>query len=161
MSWIRALALGAVLAFGAVACAQSESAAPATEAPQRLPIERLTVETASGARNFEVEIADEEPERNRGLMFRREMARGHGMLFDFRPPQPVSFWMRNTHLPLDIIYIGTDGRILNIAENATPYSDENLPSRGVVRGVLEINGGLSRELGIAPGDRVRHRIFPN
>lgn len=156
MSWIRALGLGVVLAFGA--CAQSESA-PATEQTQRLPIEQLTVETASGARSFDVEIADEELERNRGLMFRREMASDHGMLFDFDPPRPVGFWMRNTHLSLDIIFIGSDGRILNIAESTTPYSEANIPSHGAARGVLEINAGLSRELGIAPGDRVRHRIF--
>jgi uncharacterized membrane protein (UPF0127 family) len=159
MSWIRALCLGAVLALGGAACAQSETAAPATEQTQRLPVESLTVETASGARRFEVEIADDEPERNRGLMFRREMARDHGMLFDFNPPERVNFWMRNTHLPLDIIFIGADGRIINIAENTTPYSDAQIPAHGLTRGVLEINAGLSRELGIAPGDHVRHRIF--
>jgi uncharacterized membrane protein (UPF0127 family) len=150
-----------VLALGATACAQSETAAPAHQQSQQLPIEHLSIETAQGVRNFEVEIADDERERERGLMFRREMAREHGMLFDFNPAQPVSFWMHNTHLSLDIIFIGPDGRILNIAESATPYSDAALPSRGVARGVLEINAGLSREMGIAPGDRVRHRIFSN
>lgn len=160
MSWIRALYLGAILAFGAAACAQSETVAPASEQTQRLPVERLTVETAQGPRSFQVEIADDDAERERGLMFRREMARDHGMLFDFQNPRPVEFWMHNTHLSLDIIFIGPDGRILNIHENATPYSDDSLPSLGVTRGVLEINGGLSRQLGIAPGDRVRHRIFP-
>jgi uncharacterized protein len=160
MSWFRALCVGAVLALGAAACAQSETAAPSAEQSQRLPIERLSIQTAAGAtRAFEVEIADDDAERERGLMFRRDMAANHGMLFDFNPPERVSFWMHNTHLPLDIIFIGADGRILNIAENTTPYSDAAIPSRGAARGVLELNAGRSRELGISAGDQVRHRIF--
>jgi uncharacterized protein len=161
MSWFRALCLGAVLAAGAAACAQSESTAPAAEQAQTLPVETLTIDTADGSRRFQVEIADDEAERARGLMFRRQMAANHGMLFDFDPPERVSFWMRNTHLPLDIIFIGADGLILNIAENTTPYSDAGIPSRGTARGVLELNAGRARELGIAAGDRVHHRIFPN
>lgn len=158
MSFLRALCFGVVLAFGVSACARPNLATPAGHT-QRLPVETLSVETASGPQTFEVEIADNDEERGRGLMFRREMARDHGMLFDFDPPREVSFWMRNTHLSLDIIFIAPDGRILNIAENTTPYSDEPIPGLGVARGVLEINAGLSRQLGIAAGDRVRHRIF--
>jgi uncharacterized membrane protein (UPF0127 family) len=81
------------------------------------------------------------------------------MLFDYDPPQPVAFWMKNTFISLDIIFIDGDGRILNIAENTTPLSLERLRSAGEVRGVLEINGGLSAKLGIKPGDKVRHELF--
>lgn len=123
--------------------------------------EGLTVDTAGGARTFQVEVVREEADRNRGLMYRRSMAESHGMLFDYDPPQVVGFWMKNTYIPLDIIFIGPDGRIIRIAEQTVPFSLEHIPSGGVTRGVLEINGGLSRKLGIRAGDVVRHRIFGN
>ena len=123
-------------------------------------VEQLTIDTARGPAAFTVEIADTEEERARGLMFRNSLAPDRGMLFDFNPPEPVSFWMRNTIVSLDIIFIGVDGRILNIADHTTPYSEEGIPSAGVVRGVLEIPAGRAEALGIRPGDRVRHRIFP-
>ncbi|MBI3438225.1 MAG: DUF192 domain-containing protein [Proteobacteria bacterium] len=106
-----------------------------------------------------LEIADNDAEREQGLMYRRSMAADHGMLFIFDPPSPEGFWMHNTFLPLDIIFIGADGRIVNIAADATPFSDDNIPSAGPVRGVLELNAGRAAALGILPGDRVRHRIF--
>ncbi len=81
------------------------------------------------------------------------------MLFDFERDQPVSFWMRNTYIPLDIIFIQGDGRILRIAENTQPLSDRLIPSGGPVRAVLEVIGGTARKLGIAPGDRVESPIF--
>jgi uncharacterized membrane protein (UPF0127 family) len=84
---------------------------------------------------------------------------GQGMLFDFERDQPVSFWMRNTYIPLDIIFIQGDGRILRIAENTQPLSDRLIPSGGPVRAVLEVIGGTARKLGIAPGDRVESPIF--
>jgi uncharacterized protein len=121
--------------------------------------EQVTIETAKGERTFTVEVVRDEKDRNRGLMFRHEMADSHGMLFDYDPPQQVSFWMKNTFLPLDIIFIGADGRILNIAAKTTPLSLERLPAVGKARGVLEINGGLSEKLGIKPGDKVRHALF--
>ena len=114
------------------------------------------METAQGAVNFYAEIADDEQERARGLMFRREMAREHGMLFLFEEPGMQSFWMRNTHLSLDLIFIGADGRIVNIAERAVPYTDTAVRSTGPAIAVLEINGGLAREMGLAPGDRALH-----
>lgn len=121
--------------------------------------EQVTIETAKGERTFTVEVVREEKDRNRGLMFRQEMAESAGMLFDYDPPQQISFWMKNTFIPLDIIFIGADGRILNIAEKTTPLSLERLPAAGKARGVLEINGGLSEKLGIKPGDKVRHTLF--
>ena len=124
-----------------------------------LPMEDIAIETAHGVQRFQVEIADNNAEREQGLMYRRSMPADHGMLFDFNPPQQVSFWMHNTFLPLDIIFIGEDGRILNIAANATPFSNDNIPSTGPVRGVLELNAGRAAALDILPGDRVSGRIF--
>jgi hypothetical protein len=93
-------------------------------------------------------------------MFRKSLAEDAGMLFDYDPPQEVSFWMKNTLIPLDIIFIGTDGRIIKIAARTTPLSLDPIPSGGTVRGVFEIRGGGAAKLGIEVGDRVRHSIFP-
>lgn len=136
------------------------AAAPAvvTSGPST-KLEPLTVESAKGEQVFSVEVVRKEQDRNRGLMFRHSMAQDHGMLFDYDPPQKIAFWMKNTFIPLDIIFVDASGRILNIAANTTPLSLERLPSDGEVRGVLEINGGLSAKLGIKPGDKVRHAIF--
>lgn len=158
IGFLRAAGMALLLSLSA-ACAQPEKSAPAS-AGQQLELERVTIETAQGPVQFTVEIADTEAERARGLMFRNSLADDRGMLFDFDPPEPVSFWMRNTIVSLDIIFIGTDGRILNIADHTTPYSEQGIPSAGAVRGVLEIRAGRAEELGIRPGDRVRHRIFP-
>jgi uncharacterized protein len=108
---------------------------------------------------FSVELATNDAERERGLMFRKELPEGRGMLFDFYREQPVSFWMHNTYIPLDMIFIRADGRILHIAENAKPLSDDLISSGGPVRAVLEVIGGTARKLGIAPGDRVSGAIF--
>ncbi len=101
-----------------------------------------------------VEIADDDRERARGLMFRRSMPDDEGMLFDFFSEQPESFWMRNTYIPLDMLFIKADGTIDSIAEHATPLSERSIPSKSPVRFVLEINGGLSETLGIKLGDKV-------
>jgi uncharacterized membrane protein (UPF0127 family) len=92
-------------------------------------------------------------------MYRKQMAADHGMLFDFQHDQPVSFWMHNTFIPLDMIFISSDGRIVRIAENAKPMSDDLIPSILPVRAVLEVDGGVTRNLGIHPGDRVGGSIF--
>ncbi|HEY7228838.1 MAG TPA: DUF192 domain-containing protein [Pseudolabrys sp.] len=120
-----------------------------------------TIEIASktGVHSFSVEIADNDAERAKGLMYRKELPEGRGMLFDFHRDQEVSFWMQNTYIPLDIIFIRGDGRILRIEENTEPLSTKLIPSRGAVRAVLEVVGGTSRKLGIAPGDRVASPIF--
>jgi hypothetical protein len=120
-----------------------------------------TIEIASktGVHSFSVEIADNDAERAKGLMYRKELPEGRGMLFDFHRDQEVSFWMQNTYIPLDIIFIRGDGRILRIEENTEPLSTKLIPSRGAVRAVLEVIGGTSRKLGIAPGDRVALPIF--
>lgn len=125
------------------------------------PTEPLTIETSGGVRTFSVEIADDPAERAQGLMFRTELPEGRGMLFDFRRPQEVSFWMKNTPLPLDMIFIGADGRVVGVHAFAVPQSTTPIPSGSPVLGVLEVAGGTAGKLGIAVGDRVRHRIFPD
>jgi uncharacterized protein len=124
--------------------------------PTSTPAAEATLEIVSktGVHAFAVELATNDAERSRGLMFRKELPEGRGMLFDFEREQPVSFWMHNTYIPLDMIFIRGDGRILRIAENAEPLSDRLIPSGGPVRAVLEVIGGTARKLGIAPGDRV-------
>jgi uncharacterized membrane protein (UPF0127 family) len=114
----------------------------------------LEIATRSGVRIFSVEIATTEKEKETGLMFRKELPDGRGMLFDFSPEQEVSMWMKNTYIPLDMIFIGADGRILRIAENTQPLSTKIIPSRGPARAVLEVVAGTAKKYGIAPGDRV-------
>lgn len=116
--------------------------------------EELVVASQGGEHRFQVELADDDRERARGLMFRREMAAGDGMLFDFGGEEPVGFWMENTYIPLDMLFIKADGTVESIAKRTTPFSRKNVPSRGPVRYVLEINGGLSDTLGIRAGDTV-------
>jgi uncharacterized membrane protein (UPF0127 family) len=118
------------------------------------PREELVIATDSGEKEFQVEIADDPRETTIGLMFRREMADNEGMLFDFGVEAQRSFWMRNTYIPLDMLFIRADGTIDSIVERATPLSEKPVPSKGAVRFVLEINAGLSDRLGIAAGDKV-------
>jgi uncharacterized protein len=119
----------------------------------------LEIISRTGVHPFAVELATNDAERARGLMFRKELPEGQGMLFDFEREQPVSFWMHNTYIPLDMIFIRGDGRILSIAENTEPLSDKLVPSGGPVRAVLEVIAGTAGKLGIAPGDRVAGAIF--
>jgi hypothetical protein len=136
------------------------AAAPAVLSPgPTAKLDRVVVETARGEHAFMVEVVREERDRNRGLMFRQSLPEDGGMLFDYDPPQQIAFWMKNTYIPLDIVFIDAGGCILTIAENTTPLSLERIPSGGLARAVLEIKGGLSAKLGIKPGDRVRHALF--
>lgn len=115
----------------------------------------LTITTAAGARHrFTVEIARTPEEQSYGLMNRQSLAADRGMIFPYDPPQPVGFWMRNTLIPLDMIFIAPGGRILRIEANAVPLSLDPVVSGGPVEAVLELGGGRSAELGIAAGDRV-------
>ena len=122
----------------------------------------LTVETASGGHfRFDVEIAETPAQQSQGLMHRETIAADAGMLFVYRTVQPATFWMKNTLIPLDMIFISADGRIVNIHERAVPHSLDGIRSAGPVKGVLEINGGMASRLGIRPGDRVLHPVFGN
>ena len=121
----------------------------------------LVVVTGGREVKFDVELALNDAERSRGLMYREKLGPYEGMLFDFYQDAPVSFWMKNTLIPLDMLFIASDGTIRHIHPNATPLSTESIPSQFPVRAVLEINGGSARLLGIKPGDKVRHPIFGN
>ncbi len=137
------------------ATAAAPPAAPATHPESGLPIVPRAVSHDGKAHDFRVEVARTAEEQARGLMFRRAMGADEGMLFPFDPPRQASFWMKNTVIPLDIVFIGPDRRVLNISANAEPYSLDPRPSAGVVSAVLELNGGRAAQLGIAPGARVK------
>jgi hypothetical protein len=119
------------------------------------------LQIVSGAKThaFQVEVADSPEETERGLMNRKELGRDRGMIFDFGAPRPTGMWMKNTLIPLDMLFLDTDGTILAIARNARPGSLRIVDPGMPVKGVLEINGGQAAELGLKPGDRVVHRIF--
>jgi uncharacterized protein len=117
--------------------------------------------TGVHAFTVELELATNDTDRSRGLMFRKKLPDGHGMLFDFEQDRPVAFWMHNTYVSLDMIFITGDGRILRVAENTKPLLDRLIPSGGPVRAVLEVVAGTARKDGIAPGDRVTGSIFPS
>ncbi|MHC2280213.1 uncharacterized membrane protein (UPF0127 family) [Bradyrhizobium diazoefficiens] len=119
----------------------------------------LEIVTKSGVQVFSVEMATTEEEKQTGLMYRKELADGKGMLFDFNPEQEVSMWMKNTYVPLDMIFIRADGRILRIAENTEPLSTKIISSKGPARAVLEVVAGTAQKYGIRPGDRVGHPLF--
>lgn len=147
----------AIIFVGLSACA-----AQAINGPQpRLNQSPLTIETASGAVEFTVEFADDPVEVRTGMMFRQEIEDFEGMLFDMGRVREAAFWMRNTLIPLDIIFIEEDGTIFRIAADAVPQTDDPIYSYGPVRGVLEIGGGRAAELGLEEGDLVRHPLFEN
>ena len=119
----------------------------------------LVIETPGGAHHFTIELAATPGERARGLMYRQSMRPDHGMLFDFQTEQPVAFWMKNTPLPLDMLFIDGTGVVLQIAADAEPFSETPIPSEQPIRAVLELNAGTAARFGIEPGARVRHPIF--
>src|SRR5690606_15251797 len=122
-------------------------------------LERVEIVTRTGVHVFDVEMAVTPEERSKGLMFRRELPPGRGMLFDFQGEGPIAMWMKNTYISLDMIFIRADGRIARIAENTVPHSEATISSGAPVKAVLEVIAGTAKRLGISPGDRVAHRIF--
>jgi uncharacterized protein len=150
----RRLFLGApfVLAAGRASAQSAE-----------IKFKRSSLVVATGAREikFDVELALNDAERARGLMFRDKLGPYDGMLFDFYQDAPVSFWMKNTLIPLDMVFIAGDGTVKHVHANAVPLSTDPIPSEFPVRAVLEINGGSAKLLGIKPGDKVKHPIFGN
>jgi len=149
---MRTTTIAAVLLFATAGCA---------DGPIALPMAQITINTSSGSNDFMVEVASDPASQQRGLMFRRKLAPDAGMLFDFHKATSLSFWMKNTILPLDMIFIRSDGTISSIASNTVPFSTAPIPSSEPVRAVLEINAGRAHELGIHAGDRVRAAIFLN
>ncbi len=122
-------------------------------------VQPLEIVTKSGVQVFSVEMATTEEEKTTGLMYRKELPDGKGMLFDFSPEQQISMWMKNTYISLDMIFIRADGQILRIAENTEPESTKIISSGGLAKGVLEVIAGTVQKYGIAPGDRVAHPLF--
>lgn len=162
----RTFVLVAVLAAPVLFAGGCRAEAPAPAAPvppvstaPAQTLETLSIDTARGPVTFKVEIADDEEERQQGLMYRTSLAPDAGMLFEWTVPAQRAFWMKNTYIPLDIIYIGVNGRILSIAAMTKPFDETPIPSQGAALGVLEIAGGRAAELGIDIGDQVHHGMF--
>jgi len=133
---------------------------PARAELQTFERDSLVIETASGARYpFTVELALDRAQQAQGLMFRRDLAPDAGMLFLYARVREIAMWMKNTLIPLDMLFIAEDGRVVRIAERTVPGSLETIPSGQPVAAVLELNGGTAARLGLAPGDRVLHRSF--
>lgn len=132
----------------------------AAEQPMMLPVDPVPLVVDTGAKevSFRIEAADEGSERSRGLMFRKEMASDHGMLFVFQMQQPLAFWMKNTILPLDLVFIDEDGTVRAVLPG-TPFSEAPISPGMPVRYVLELNQGTAARLGIDPGDKVRHPLI--
>ena len=150
----RMIVLAALLAV----CA-SAAANPLPSHFSHLPQATVEVQTASGPHRFQVWIAADDASRELGLMRVRDLPADRGMLFLFERPQYVAFWMKDTFVSLDLVFIGPDGAVVNIGEHATPHSLEPIESDGPVSAVLEVVAGTADRLGIAPGNRVRHPAF--
>lgn len=147
------------LAWGALAGATLTASARA-QAPITFQTGRVTIVTHDGRRYpFTVELASTPAQRARGLMYRRDMAADHGMLFDFDTVGPRAMWMKNTYIALDILFLEADGRIWSIASDTTPLSERTIVADGPIRAALELKAGTCRLLGIEVGDDVRHPLF--
>ncbi len=149
---IAALAgVGGMLAYALAAPAPAEKT-DAASCPANA--ECITIHSDTGDHLFTVEWAMNSAEQACGLMFRDEMPADHGMVFDFGVERLVAFWMHNTLIPLDMVFIRDGGEVLNIHENATPLSDQSIPGDGPVRYVLELNGGIAGQIDLKPGDMI-------
>ena len=151
----------ALLVFGLAALAALPAAAPAgAQAPNvRFETSSLTIESDGKVHRFTVEMADNDERRTVGRMFRRQMAADAGMLFDFQRDAPVSMWMRNTLIPLDMLFVDARGIVRKVHARAVPLSEAIIASDEPVRAVLELNGGTAARLGLKPGDRLVHPMF--
>jgi uncharacterized protein len=159
---LRAACTGVLLTlFGSLAACGSQSEPADNERNPAGAYTDLVIETSGGARHFSIEFADTPDQRMVGLMYRTHLDPDKGMLFDFDEPDTVSMWMKNTLIPLDMVFIAADARVANVAENAIPGDLTPIQSDGAVIAVLELSGGTAEKLGIKPGDLVRHKIFGN
>ncbi len=134
--------------------------APLRLAAQESALEIIDMRSASGLHKVSVEVMRTPEQLERGLMFRKYMPDDRGMLFDFKSEAPIMMWMKNTYIPLDMVFISKDGTITGIAENAEPLSESIIPSNGPIQAVLEINAGVSAKLGLKKGDKISASIFP-
>jgi uncharacterized protein len=128
---------------------------------QQFPTAPLTIESAGGSHKFSIQVATTPAQMEQGLMFRRSLAPDGGMIFDFRTPSMATMWMKNTLIPLDMLFVDAQGRIVNIHERAVPGSLDTIAAAAPVRAVIELNGGTAARLGIRPGDRVVFPMFGN
>ena len=157
-SWrlvVRALVAGLVAAVAILYFFGNGSSAGQDQNPVG-PRSSLSVETATGVYPYQVEVADTEESRSRGLMFRREVEPDTGMLFDMGLTRDVAFWMHNTFVPLDIVFISDKGRVVSVTHGAKPQSDARIPSGSPVRFILELATPEAKRIGLAVGDRVLH-----
>jgi uncharacterized membrane protein (UPF0127 family) len=145
--------IGSTLRRAGIAMAVLLAAAPLTACSDE---GKLVLHSSTGDYKFNVEVVDTAESRAQGLMYRQELADNAGMLFDVKGEQPVSFWMRNTFIPLDMIFVDAKGVVKNIHVNARPHDPTGIPSDGPVQFVLEIPGGRSVEIGLKPGDTMDH-----
>jgi len=160
-SFVGSRPLGRRFVFG-IPLVLAAGAARGQNGELTYPRSSLVIATAAGRDlKFDVELALDDEHRAHGLMFRKKLGPYEGMLFDFFQEMPVSFWMKNTLIPLDMVFIAADGTIKHVHANAVPQTTDPIPSNYPVRAVLEINGGSARLLGIKPGDKVKHAIFGN
>lgn len=150
------LPISSMVAILALASCMTQAA---PETLDRFPKSALVIESGPKRHSFDIWIADTDSRRQQGLMFVRDLPNATGMLFSFEPPQVISMWMKNTFIPLDMLFIDARGRILRIAERVRPHSLDIVSSGERASAVLEIAGGESARLGLAAGDRVRHDIF--
>lgn len=146
---LRSFALALVAIF--LAAAQPARAAP--------DLEKIAFVTRSGVREFSVEVMRTPAEHGKGLMYRRYMPDDRGMLFDFGKNDVVHMWMKNTYIPLDMIFVGKDGKVVAIARDTEPFSERTISSGGPVTGVVELNAGAAAKMGLVVGDEVRHPMF--
>ena len=126
---------------------------------QLLPLEELTVQTGAGSFRFEIEIADTPLERQIGLMNRKSMPLNHGMLFDFQRTRVIEMWMKNTFIPLDMVFVKADGIVTHIERNTTPHSLQIISSQQPASHVLELNAGIANQIGLKPGHKLNHPLF--
>jgi uncharacterized protein len=140
----------------------AQRAAPGDQLESQKPDaarETLVIETKAGAKTFSIEVARTAEQQALGLMFRTSLPETQGMLFPHDDSREVTMWMRNTYIPLDMVFIRADGIVHRVEANTEPMSERIIPSNGPVAGVLELAGGAASRLGIAPGDQVRHTLF--
>jgi uncharacterized protein len=150
MTLARSFVLAALLAFVALA---------AKAQLQHFDTAALTIDTGAGPRHVSIELAMTPLQQEQGLMYRSSLAPDAGMLFVFADPQVAVFWMKNTMIPLDMLFIAADGHVADIHERAVPMSEANIVSKVPVKAVLELNGGTVARLGIKDGDLVHYSVF--
>lgn len=155
----RRCVLALLLLAGTLAAIPAAAADPAHEPLDHFPSSELTLDAGGRSYPFKVWMATTDAHREQGLMYVTKLPTDRGMLFVFEYPQVLNFWMKNTKIPLDLLFIAANGKVIRIAENAEPESLASISSMGAALAVLELAGGTARKLGLQPGVRVQHAAF--